>query len=191
MKLVLASGSIARRRLLAGAGLHFTVDPADIDEPPEGEARVRALNLACEKAMAVSARHPGAVVIGSDQVGTRDDGRDLQKASNEDEAAAQLAALSGRTHTWVSAAALVVDGAVEARVFEKAVVRFRAFDVDTARRYAALGEWRGCAGSYQIENRGAQLVASVEGPLHAVLGLPLFSLLEVLRHMGAPDTGLI
>jgi len=191
MKLVLASGSAARRKLLAAAGLHFTVDPAEIDETADGDPRLRALTLACEKAMAVSARHPGVVVIGGDQVGQRDDGCDLRKCESEDEAQSQLKGLAGRTHTWFSAAALVIDGAIEARVVERAEVRFRPFDAEAARQYVALGEWKGCAGSYQIEGRGAQLVAGLEGSLHAVLGLPLFSLLDALRAVRVPDAGLL
>ena len=191
MKLVLASGSDTRRRLLAAAGLHFTVDPADIEETTDGEARLRALTLACDKAVAVSARHPGAIVIGSDQVGTSDDGQDLRKADTEGAAVSQLRALAGRKHTWFSAAAIVIDGAIEARVVERAAVRFRTFDDDTARKYVALGEWRDCAGCYQLEGRGAQLIESLEGSTYAVLGLPLLPLLDALRVVGVEESGFL
>lgn len=117
-ELVLASGSAVRRRLLTRAGLTFRVDAPDLDESPlEGEAPFdRARRLAREKALLVSTRWPGALVLGSDQVGVIDDtGHELQKCWEEDAAVAQLCAMSGRAHTFTSAAAIVLDGQVQAR----------------------------------------------------------------------------
>lgn len=182
-ELVLASGSEVRRRLLTRAGLVFRVDPADLDESPlEGEAPFdRARRLAREKALLVSTRWPGALVLGSDQVGViNHTGQELQKCWDEADAVAQLCAMSGRRHTFLSAAAIVLDAQVQVEVEEQATVTFRAFDEATARAYAALGEWRGSAGSYHLEGRGIRLVERVEGPDNAVYGLPLLSVLGVL-----------
>lgn len=183
-ELVLASGSEVRRRLLTRAGLVFRTDPADIDESAhEGEEPfTRARRLAREKAREVSARWPGAVVLGSDQVGVVEGGApELSKCWDEDPAVAQLLAMAGKRHTFLSAAALVLNGDVTAEVEERATVTFRPFDEKVARAYVALGEWRGSAGSYHLEGRGVQLVESVEGPDNAVYGLPLLPVLRALR----------
>src|SRR5690606_13965666 len=160
-ELVLASGSVVRRRLLTRAGLSFRVDPADLDESPlEGEAPFdRARRLAREKALLVSSRWPGALVLGSDQVGVVDDtGLELEKCWDEDAAVTQLLAMAGRSHTFTSAAAIVLAGEVQAEVEERATVWFRPFDETAARAYIALGEWKGSAGSYHLEGRGIRLV---------------------------------
>lgn len=185
-EVVLASGSQVRRELLTRAGLVFRVDPADIDETPaEDEAPFAvARRLAREKAMAVSRRHADALVVGSDQVGVTDDGTPLAKCDQEEDAVTQLMTMAGGAHTFLSAAAIVLDGDLLAEVEEQATVTFRAFDEDEARAYAALGEWQGSAGSYHLEGRGVQLVRRVSGPDNAVYGLPLLPLLQTLRALG-------
>ncbi len=74
--LVLASGSATRAALLRGAGINFQIDAADLDEAAVretvradgGDASAAAAALADEKAVQVSQRHPGALVIGADQI---------------------------------------------------------------------------------------------------------------------------
>lgn len=192
-RLVLASGSPVRRRMLAGAGVVFTVDAADIDESPlEGEpAFARARRLARDKALAVSARAPGALVLGSDQVGVTEEGVELSKCWDEEAAVAQLLSMQGRSHTFLSAAALAKDGAVLWAGEARATVWFRPFDEACARAYVALGEWRGSAGSYQLEGRGAQLASALDGSESAVLGLPLLEVLGALRAHAPSLPGLL
>jgi septum formation protein len=181
--LVLASGSAVRRRLLTRAGLAFVVQAADLDERAlQGEEPfARGRRLAREKALAVAAGHPGAIVVGADQVGLTDEGVQLDKCWDEEAAVRQLLSMAGRAHTFVSAAAIARDGQVLAEVEEQATVRFLVFDEAVARAYVALGEWRGSAGSYHLEGRGVQLVEAVQGPDNAVYGLPLLPLLVALR----------
>lgn len=192
-RLVLASGSGVRRRLLAAAGLIFVVDPADVDEAPvAGEsAFARARRLAREKALLVSGRAAGSLVLGSDQVGVTEEGVELSKAADEEGAVRQLIAMQGRAHTFLSAATLVQDGRVVWAGEARATVWFRPFDDSTARAYARLGEWRGAAGSYQLEGRGAQLVAALDGVEQAVLGLPLLEVLAALRALAPGEVGLL
>lgn len=192
-RLILASGSSVRRRMLASAGVVFSVDPADIDEAPlEGESAFeRGRRLARDKALAVSARAPGAIVLGCDQVGVTDDGRALDKCWDEGAATAQLMAMQGRAHTFLSAAALARDGALLWEGEARATVWFRAFDENTARAYVTLSEWRGSAGSYQLEGRGAQLVEALDGSESAVLGLPLLEVLGALRALAPGLSGLM
>lgn len=183
---VLASGSAIRRRLLAAAGLVFVVDPADVDEDVAiADPREKARALAEKKAVHVSRRRPGALVVGSDQVGVIEGGAELAKPRDLEDAVRQLLAMAGRTHAFFPAAALARDGKVLDVVDEAVRVTFRAFGEEEARAYARLEEWRGSAGGYRFEERGALLVESVDGPTHAVLGLPLLALLRALRGQGA------
>ena len=189
-RLVLASRSAIRRKLLEDAGLALTTDAADLDERALGDAipdpAARALHLATAKALAVSARHLHAVVLGSDQVGVLDDGTPLEKPADPADHLRMLLAMSGRAHTFHVAAALVRDSVELATVQDRVAVTFRRFDEVAARAYLASGEGAWSCGGYQIEHRGAQLIAHVQGSLHAVLGLPLFGVIEALRAV-APE----
>jgi septum formation protein len=193
--LVLASRSATRIELLKNAGLTFHSDAADIDEDGIGartpEPRARAMLLAVEKARAVSVRHAGKLVLGGDQVGVLEDGTFLEKPRDAEDHVRLLLSMSGRTHRFFPCAALVVDGVVRAQMSDEASVTFRALTAETARAYVASGEGKGGCGGYEIEHRGAQLVERVDGSLHAVLGLPLFAVLRMLRESGVDVPGLL
>ncbi|MBM4281219.1 MAG: Maf-like protein [Deltaproteobacteria bacterium] len=183
--LVLASGSAIRKRLLQDAGVAFVADPADLDEDglvhgvadPAAQARL----LAVAKARHVARRHPGAFVLGGDQVGVLDDGTPLVKPRDPEHHVATLAALSGRRHTFHPAVALVKDDVVLAEGAAVVTVTMRPFSAACARAYVATGEGRGSCGGYESEHRAAQLIDDVAGDLQAVLGFPLRLVLPMLR----------
>lgn len=181
---VLASRSSIRIHLLREVGLTFDVDAADVDETAIGaawaEPRARSFHLALAKARAVSARHPGRVVLGADQVGMVE-GEFLEKPLDEDDHVRMLLRMAGRTHRFFPSAALVQDDRLLHEVRDEVAVTFLPFDEAVARAYVATGEGRGSCGGYESEHRGAQLIERVEGSLHAVLGLPLFGVLAALR----------
>src|SRR5262245_24692829 len=107
-ELILASGSSSRRTMLAAAGIEFTAIAPEVDEDqlrakmPTAGGAVVAEHLAERKALAVSAYHPGALVLGCDQVLVCED-RLFNKALDDSQAAATLRALRGRTHELISA----------------------------------------------------------------------------------------
>ncbi len=117
MTLILASASASRKALLAAAGVAFAADPADLDEDRlmadlnGADAATVASELARQKALHVSRRHPGRTVLGGDSVIDLE-GRLLGKCATLDAARNLLAAMSGKTHLLVSAAALARDGAL-------------------------------------------------------------------------------
>ena len=191
MRLVLASRSASRVALLKGAGVAFDMDPADVDEDAIGNAvaepAARALALAIAKAQRVSARQPGRLVLGGDQVCTLEGSGFVEKPRDPEDHVRMLAAMAGKTHTFFPAAALVEDGKVLARIGETVRVTFRAFSVDVARAYVAAGEGKGSCGGYEIEGKGAQLVANIDGTMHAIMGLPLLGILAALRDRGDVD----
>lgn len=182
-ELILASGSPVRRLLLEHAGLRPRVEPAYIDEvlPEDAPPPEVAAALALAKAHDVARRFPRAVVVGADQVLVFE-GALPTKAPTRAEARERLRRLAGREHRFFPAAAVVAPGFEEV-VAQQATVRFRRLSADEIEAYLDSGEWQGCVGSYQIENLGANLVEWVEGDINAVLGLPLFPLLELLRRL--------
>ena len=194
-RLVLASRSAVRVRLLRDAGLVFEADAADLDEDAlvseVADPKARALLLARQKAMWVSGRHPGAFVLGGDQVGVLDDGTFLEKPQDPEHHARMLLSMAGRTHRFVPAVALVKDGVLLGEASDEVSVKFRAFGPMVAHAYASSGEGQGSCGGYESEHRGAQLMAAVEGDLHAVVGFPLLLALELLRKHDARTPGLL
>lgn len=135
-RLILASGSAARRALLEAAGLNFDVIPANIDEAKIRDAIVGSTAnveggdiagvLAAEKARLVSIEHPNALVVGADQVLTLG-GRFFSKAENLVEAREILSMLRGRTHELVSAVALARNGEVHWQTSTTAEMTMRSF----------------------------------------------------------------
>lgn len=194
-KLVLASGSAIRKKLLVDAGVAFVADPADLDEDglvqgvldPARQAKL----LAVAKARHVSRRHPGAFVLGGDQVGVLDDGSPLQKPRDPEHHVRMLGAMSGRRHTFYPSVALVKDDVVLAEAEAVVVVTMRAFSEACARAYVATGEGRGSCGGYESEHRAAQLISDVDGDLQAVLGFPLRLVLPMLRAHCPREAGLL
>ena len=192
--LVLASSSASRAKLLTAAGIAITVDPAMVDEAAlKREARTTgqdaeatALRLAEAKARAVAPRHPGALVLGADQM-LDCAGIWYDKPADRADARRQLLALSGRSHALITAAAILRDGDVLWRVVECPVLTMRRFSEAFLERYlAAMGERvLATVGGYELEGLGAQLMARIEGDYFAILGLPLLPLLEFLRSEGA------
>lgn len=166
-------------------GIPFERIPADIREVEVvGETpRRQAERLAREKALAVAARRPDALVLGCDTIVVLG-GEILGKPRDSDDAVEQLVRLAGRTHTVVSAVALVAPDGRVASAVEATDVRFRSFAADTARRYVATGEPLDKAGAYGIQGYGAALVAEIHGDYYAVVGLPILRVLELFERMG-------
>lgn len=191
MSLILASASSSRKLLLTAAGVSFTADPADLDEAAlmaglkDAGAEVMARRLAEEKALAVSRRHPGRIVLGGDSVIAFEGGH-LSKCASLQEARALLARLSGKTHLLVSAAALAKDGALLWAHASPCRMTMRDISQEFLDDYLAQ---EGTAilssvGCYHFEGRGAQLFARVDGDYFSVLGLPLLPVLAQLRKEG-------
>jgi septum formation protein len=191
MSLILASQSGSRRAMLEAAGVPFEAVPAALDERAleaglQGAAPdTIALALAEAKALAVSALHPGRLVLGSDSL-VDVEGRRFDKPASREEATEHLRFFSGKTMQLHSAAALARDGAVvwcHAALARLKVRRLseRFITGYLGHEWPAVGD---CVGVFRIEARGVQLFEAIEGDHFTVLGMPLLPVLGALREEG-------
>jgi septum formation protein len=191
-RLILASSSAYRRELLQRLQLPFDAVSPDIDETPHpGEApEATALRLAREKAAAVARAHPGALVIGSDQVATLDDIQ-IGKPGDHARALAQLQMMRGRRVVFHTALCLW-DGrlpADEAAQVEnvQVFVTFRDLPDAELDAYLRIEQPYDCAGSAKNEGLGIALLDRIESSdPTALTGLPLIALTGMLRRSGMP-----
>lgn len=183
--LILASSSKYRVELLRRYGLPFATEAPGVDEARRPGEPPHALvqRLALEKARAVAARHPDAVVIGSDQL-VEAHGEVLGKPGTAARAVAQLEALAGATVTFLTAVAVAARGEVALEVVPTEV-KFRALARDALARYVAREAPLDCAGSFKSEALGIALFERMtsDDPT-ALIGLPLIATARLLRQFG-------
>lgn len=185
--LVLASTSPYRRELLQRLRVPFRCEAPGVDEAAVKARGLAPLALATElaraKALAVAARHPGAAVIGSDQVATID-GQTLDKPGTAERAAAQLQRLQGREHALLTAVAIAHPGGVAAFV-DVTRLWMRSLTGEEIERYVAADRPLDCAGSYKVEGLGVALFSAISAEDQtAIVGLPLLRLAAELRQLG-------
>lgn len=204
-RLILASASPARARILVAAGIPFTVAVSHVDEDavaaehPDATPEQTALLLAQAKAENVAARpeSAGALVVGCDSVFELD-GAPYGKPWEPEVAVQRWLAQSGRSgilHTghW----------AIDNRVVDtdtrtgdepspetatgatsSATVSFASVTEEQIRAYVATEEPLQCAGAFTIDGRGAAFIESVQGDPNAVIGLSVSTLRTVLGQLG-------
>lgn len=182
--LVLASTSIYRSELLKRLQLPFETAAPNVDETPmPGEsARDTSLRLAQEKARAVAASYPDALIIGSDQVALLE-GQQLGKPLTHDNAVKQLRAMRGKTTTFYTALALLNSktGNLQTEVAETHVTLRDLSDAEIE-AYLYKEQPYQCAGSAKSEGLGIALMSRMSGDdPNALIGLPLILLCEMLR----------
>jgi nucleoside triphosphate pyrophosphatase len=188
MRLILASASPRRLELLARIGVvPGEVAPADIDEsvPSNELPRDHALRLAREKAEAVAAKFPDALVLAADTV-VAVGRRILPKVEDEATLRACMKLLSGRRHRVLTGVALAApDGPIRTRLGETMIAMKRLSD-DEIDYYASHGEWRGKAGGYALQGYGEVYVRHIAGSYSNVVGLPLAETRLLLKSAGYP-----
>jgi septum formation protein len=187
MDLILASTSLYRRDLLARLNLPFHCVAPGVDESAFQEAIQEpselARALASAKAEAAAARHPGSVVIGSDQL-VAFEGQVLGKPGTTERAIEQLLSMSGREHQLLTAVALADASGIEIHL-DVARLWLRPLSRQEAARYIEVERPLDCAGSYKIEGLGISLFDRIEcADQTAIIGLPLLTLCKMLRARG-------
>ena len=182
-EVVLASRSPQRRAILEAVGLEFRVIDPDVEEATAGDPSAVALQNAERKAAAGARAVPGSpIVIGVDTVVALD-GRIYGQPGDADEARRTLRALSGRRHAVVSGLAVVGADGRARTACERTEVEFRTLPEGLIEWYVGSGEWRGRAGAYAIQGRGAALARRIDGDYLNVVGLPLGALFDLLPEL--------
>ena len=189
-QLVLASGSTIRQQMLKSVGLTFSVVPSGVDEDaikhnvPTTDYPALALALARAKALAVSPSHPHAYIISADQLCVHQ-GEIIDKPGSYERAEAQLAKLSGSTHSQHCGVILARDGQVVWEHAARADLTLRTLTPDEIRTYVAADAPLSSCGSYKFEALGRHLFARAEGDHDVIQGLALVPLLAELHARGA------
>lgn len=186
-RLVLGSTSPFRAALLEKLGLAFEVDAPDVDEQPLDQETPQQLvmRLARAKAEAVAKRHPGSLVIGSDQVACIDH-QILGKPGSRANAINQLSLASGKRVTFYTGLCLHNRATGHTQtVCEPFHVHFRVLSRAQIERYLDAETPYNCAGSFKSEGLGIALFTRMEGDdPNALIGLPLIRLIALLDAEG-------
>jgi len=186
VRLILASASPRRLDLLARIGVvPDAVSPAEIDESvPRGELpRVHASRLAREKALAVAAKEPDALVLAADTV-VAVGRRILPKVEDEATLRTCMRLLSGRRHRVLTGVALAVPGHGLRERLVETMIAMKRLSPEEIDYYASHGEWRGKAGGYALQGYGEVYVRHIAGSYSNVVGLPLAETRLLLKSAG-------
>lgn len=185
--LILASSSPFRRQLLARLGIEFSTVSPDIDETPATNEPAIDLvrRLALGKAARIAADHPGALVIGSDQVAELD-GHIIGKPGDRAAAIKQLQRQSGRTVQFHTGLCLYAPGQAQPAVASDTVTtRFRLLTTAEIERYVDSEDVTATAGSIKSEGLGITLLEAIESSdPSSLIGLPLIALRKMLADAG-------
>jgi len=193
-KIILASKSVARQKMLRNAGVDFNSIPAGIDEEKiqsEGGNPVEVAEiLAKQKALHVSKENTDIYIIGSDQVLSMNN-KIYSKAKNEKQARARLKEFSGREHYLHSSVSVVKNLEVLFTHTETATLKMKNLSDDALYDYIAKVKMEArdaltqCVGCYAIEGLGVRLFEEIKGDFFTIMGMPLLPLLNFLDSEGA------
>jgi len=183
-RLILASGSRDRRKLLAEAGYEFEVMPANIDEPVQaryGSCRQYVQEVAWLKAAAVAPKIDSGVILSADTVGW-DKGEVIGKPVDADDARRIIRQLGGTAHElWTGVCLWKRPEDWQISWQEVSLVTVRKFTDEELEAYIATNRWVGCSGAYSIEGSEDPYTKVVQGSVSNVIGLPMESLEAMLE----------
>jgi septum formation protein len=192
-RLILASGSAARRELLARAGYSFEVVPANIEEPSSAsfsDPRTLVHQTAWLKAAAVAPRVAKGIILAADTVGWLH-GRAIGKPADAADARRILRLLAGTEHElWTGVCLWVRPDNIQVawqEVSRVAMVPLTETDID---EYLATRTWEGCSGAYAIQEEADPFVRVVHGSISNVIGLPMETLARVLQGLAQVQTSI-
>ncbi len=181
-KLILASTSKIRKKILEDVGLKFEIFAPLFDEEKNKKIfsklspKKLAVTFAEKKALSISEQHPNLCVIGSDQV-CEFEKKEISKPKNLSEALKQLKKFNGKIHFQNNAVAVAFNGKIIFRNFSSVKLKMRKMSVKEIESYVKNDEPVGCAGSYKYESLGKHLFEKISGDYFAILGLEIQPLL--------------
>jgi septum formation protein len=183
VRLILASGSAARRELLERAGYQFSIRPAHVDEPTGAGVRdIRSFvhYVAWLKAAAVAPHCADGIVLAADTVGWLDN-QVIGKPEDAADARRILTLLGGRHHElWTGVVFWRRPDNVQLAWQECSRVFFRKLTDAEIGTYLGTRTWQGCSGAYAVQEENDPYVSVVDGSLSNVIGLPMETLARLL-----------
>ena len=185
-RVILASSSPRRRKLLSDLGLTFEVIPSNVPEENErrSDPAELALSLAQDKARSVGARLRDGIVIGADTIVVLD-GDILGKPKDEAEALSMLTRLSGNQHRVFTAIVLIdLDNTKEYSDVQITKVTMHPVSQEKIRDYIARRQPFDKAGGYAVQETEDNFIAKVEGSYTNVVGLPMENMRAMLARVG-------
>ena len=187
MKLILASNSKTRIKLLKAAKIQFETESHGVDEEEVKQSMsdrdpVDTIEKLAElKALKVSNKHPESFVIGSDQ-GLDLEGTLFNKAQDKSEALEQLKMLNGKTHKLITSTIVAHNNNIVWRHYDVAELTMRNMSNEMIEKYIneLKPEMLDVVGCYAIEEEGIKLFNSVKGDIFSIQGISITPLLNFL-----------
>jgi septum formation protein len=184
-RLILASTSKIRQKILHEAGLKFEIVAPDFDEEKAKKGlklspKNLAIFLAKGKALSISKKLQDVYVIGSDQV-CEFQKKEISKSKNSKEALKQLKKFNGKIHFQNNAVVVALNGKIIFENFSCVELKMRKMSEAEIKNYIAADQPWGCAGSYKYESLGKHLFEKISGDYYSVLGLAIQPLLNFLH----------
>jgi septum formation protein len=187
-KIVLASSSPYRKKLLERLRLAFEVVTPDVDESPTSDEDPEALvkRLAVAKARAAAANVGNALIIGADQVAVNATGDVIGKPESHEHAVEQLRQASANWTTLYTGVALLNNRSQQIQCDAVPIkVLFRQITDNEIENYLRAEQPYDCTGSVKVEGLGIALLSRLEGDdPSAIIGLPLICLTRMLANEG-------
>ena len=191
-KIILASKSKVRKKILQENGIICAVEPANIDEDMIKESLLNegaspsiiSKNLAELKANKISQQKNGELVLGADSIIDLN-GEIVSKPSNRDEALGILKKLNGKKHYLISSVCISKNGFMIWNYTDKAGLTMKQMSNDELKLYLSKikDEALYAYNVYQIEGEGRSLFSKIEGNEDTIMGLPIKQIKEYLKNL--------
>ena len=189
-KIILASKSKVRKKILEENGISCEIKPANIDEDLIKESLLKegatpdiiSKNLAELKANKISQKSNGAIVLGADSIIDLN-GNIISKPFNREEALEILQKLNGKKHFLISSVCISKNGSMIWNYTDKAVLTMKQMTLEELKNYLlkikddALYAYN----VYQIEGEGRSLFQKIEGDENTIMGLPINKIKEYIN----------
>jgi len=189
-KIILASKSKIRKKILEENGINCEVEPANVDEDLVKESLIKeganpeiiSKNLAELKANKISKKLNGEMVLGADSIIDLD-GTIISKPSNRKEALETLQKLNGKKHYLISSVCISKNGSMIWNYTDKAALTMKKMSLEELKIYLKKikDEALYAYNVYQIEGEGRKLFSKIEGEEDTIMGLPVKTIKEYLE----------
>ena len=190
-KIILASNSKVRKKILDENGIECTVFPSNLDEDSVKESLIKenigpeliSKNLAELKANKVSQKKNGNLVLGADSV-INLNGEIISKPLNRDEALLILKKLNGQKHQLISSVCISKNGSMIWNYTDIAILTMKQMSEDELKSYLIKIKDKElyAYNVYQIEGEGRSLFSKIEGDKNTIMGLPINQIKEYLNN---------